>query len=94
VIQTTQSPIFKNPHFLQSDYRYTFQGMEADDEVKGEGNSVNFEFRMYDPRLGRWLSIDPVFKSHESPYAGFANNPIWFGDLDGADTLICIAAPL
>jgi len=30
--------------------------------------------------------MDPVVKHHESPYAAFANNPIWFGDPNGADT--------
>jgi hypothetical protein len=34
--------------------RYLFQGQEMDDEVKGDGNSVNISFRMHDPRLGRW----------------------------------------
>lgn len=71
-----------------SDYRYGFMGYEGDPEIKGEGNSYTTEFRQYDPRIGRWLSIDPVFKHHESPYAAYANNPIWFGDPNGGDTLV------
>ncbi|MBX2949284.1 MAG: hypothetical protein KF704_08390 [Crocinitomicaceae bacterium] len=44
------------------------------------------EFR-YDPTtFSRWYSVDPVVKAHESPYAGFSNNPIWFIDPNGADT--------
>ena len=27
-------------------YRYSFQGQEHDDEIKGAGNSINFEYRM------------------------------------------------
>jgi hypothetical protein len=30
------------------DYRYSFQGQESDPEIKGEGNSVNFKYRMHD----------------------------------------------
>ncbi len=37
--------------------------------------------------ISRWYSQDPLPKAHESPYAGFSNNPIWFLDPDGADTI-------
>jgi hypothetical protein len=33
-------------------YRYGFQGQEKDDEWKGSGNSINYKYRMHDPRLG------------------------------------------
>ncbi len=66
-------------------YRYMYQGQEADNEIKGAGNSYTTEFRQYDPRLGRWLSLDPL--AHEfaswSPYNAFACNPIRFIDPDG-----------
>lgn len=65
--------------------RYTFNGMERDDEVKGSGNSYTTEFRQYDPRLGRWLSIDPVTHPHMSPYNAFDNNPIIISDPSGAN---------
>ena len=41
------------------DYRYGFQGQEKDDEIKGEGNSVNYKYRMHDPRIGRFFAVDP-----------------------------------
>jgi RHS repeat-associated protein len=41
-------------------YRYGFQGQEKDDEVKGAGNSVNYTYRMHDPRLGRFFAVDPL----------------------------------
>ena len=68
-------------------YRYGFIGMEKDDEVKGEGNSYTTEFRQYDPRLGRWLSIDPEIKKYawQSPYVAFNNNPIYYDDPLGDD---------
>ena len=46
--------------FWSNSYRYGFNGMEKDDEVKGSGNSYDFGARMYDSRLGRWLSIDAL----------------------------------
>ena len=39
--------------------RMGFQGQEMDDEIKGDGNSVNYTYRMHDPRLGRFFAIDP-----------------------------------
>jgi RHS repeat-associated protein len=43
-------------------YRYGYQGSEMDNEVNGNGNSYTTEFRQLDPRLGRWMSVDPVFQ--------------------------------
>ena len=56
--------------------------MERDDEVSGAGNSYTTEFRQYDPRLGRWMSLDPLFANFpwQSPYVAFDNNPIYFTD--------------
>jgi RHS repeat-associated protein len=69
------------------DYRYAFNGMEHDPEVSGDGNSYTTEFRAYDPRLGRWKSLDPLMAkfAHSSPYVGFANNPIVFIDPYGLE---------
>ena len=55
-------------------------------EFAGIGNHNTAKFWEYDTRLGRRWNVDPVKKYHESPYATFANNPITFIDLDGADT--------
>lgn len=43
---------------------------------------------MYDPRLGRWMSIDPEFKQYPfmSPFSAFGNNPLYFVD-PGGETL-------
>jgi RHS repeat-associated protein len=57
-------------------YRYGYQGSEADDQVKGVGNIYSTYFRQLDPRLGRWLSIDPKATAWESPYVSMGNNPV------------------
>lgn len=54
-----------------------------DNEVKGSGNSYTTEFRQLDPRLGRWLSLDPVIQPWQSPYCSMDNNPIWYNDVFG-----------
>ena len=41
-------------------YRFGFNGKENDNEVKGAGNSVDFGARIYDSRLGRWMSVDSL----------------------------------
>lgn len=68
-------------------YRFAYQGSEQDDEIKGEGNSYTTEFRMLDPRLGRWLSIDPMAAKFpwQSPYASMDNNPISITDIFGLE---------
>jgi RHS repeat-associated protein len=68
-------------------YRYGFNGMEGDPEVKGAGNSYDYGARMHDPRIGRWFSRDEVVKPWISPYNFSANNPIIFIDPDGRDEI-------
>src|SRR5436309_3571832 len=67
------------------DYKYGFNGKMKDDEVKGNGNSYNFDDRLYDPRVGRWLSIDPLQREYPSlsHYGYAANSPLMFMDEDG-----------
>ena len=71
---------------IESDfYRRGFNGMEKDDEVKGEGNSYDFGARMYDARIGRWLSRDPREKDYVpfSPYIIALNSTLLLRDADG-----------
>jgi RHS repeat-associated protein len=69
-------------------YRYGYQGSEKDDEVKGEGNSYTTEFRMLDPRVGKWLSLDPLMNKYpwQSPYCSMDGNPICLNDRSGLST--------
>jgi hypothetical protein len=53
--------------------------------VKGLGNSLDFGSRIYDSRIGRWLSVDPLQNNYPflTPNNFVANNPIIFIDPDG-----------
>ncbi len=72
-------------NFNSSEYRFGFNGKESDDELKGTKNSYDFGARIYDPRIGSFLSIDPLWKifPYQSPYVFALNNPIRFIDIDG-----------
>jgi RHS repeat-associated protein len=66
-------------------YRYGFNSMEKDNEINVNGGSYDFGARIYDSRLGRWLSLDPLMKKyvHWSPYSYPVNCPIRIIDIDG-----------
>jgi len=77
-------------------YRFGFNGMEKDNELKGIGNSYDFTFRAYDSRLGRFMGIDPLFKQFpwNSAYA-FAENRVIDGvDLEGGEFKYSTLDPL
>jgi RHS repeat-associated protein len=70
-----------------SGYRYGFNGKENDNDVKGEGNQQDYGMRIYDPRLGRFLSVDPITKEYPelTPYQFASNRPIDGIDQDGLE---------
>jgi|GEM_PF-6342669 RHS repeat-associated protein len=76
-----QEALFAAPH------RFTFNGQERDDEMSGEGNSLSFKYRIEDSRLGRFFSVDPLFKEYEynSTYAFAENDVIRYLDLEGLE---------
>ena len=71
-------------------YRYGFNGKEEDDEVSGDGNQYDYGFRIYNPRIGRFLSVDPLTNKYPelSPYQFASNMPIIAIDLDGEEAKI------
>ncbi len=70
-----------------ADFRRGFQGQEHDDEVKGDGNSVNYKYRMHDPRVGRFFAVDPISANYpwNSPYAFSENRLIDGVELEGLE---------
>ena len=68
-----------------SGYRYSFQGQEKENEVKGDGKTFDFGARFYDSRVGRFLTVDP--KAREFPwqttYNYAANSPLILVDENG-----------
>lgn len=68
-----------------TEYRYGFNGKEKDKDISEGGQ--DYGMRIYDSRLGRFLSVDPITKDYPwyTPYQFAGNNPIKFIDLDGAE---------
>jgi RHS repeat-associated protein len=75
------------PGSTASSYRYGFNGKENDNEVEGTGNSIDYGMRVYDPRVGRFLSVDPLEGKYPwyTPYQYAGNKPIFAVDLDGLE---------
>ncbi|MCZ8285181.1 MAG: RHS repeat-associated core domain-containing protein [Bacteroidia bacterium] len=74
--------------FTSSSYRYGFNGKENDPEGMGGGGSTyDYGFRIYNPNLGRFLSVDPLTDSYPwyTPYQFAGNKVIEAIDLDGLE---------
>ncbi len=70
------------------DYRYGFNGKEKDkDREFGSLTHYDYGFRIYNPGVGRFLSVDPLVKDYPwySPYQFAGNTPIWAVDLEGLE---------
>lgn len=78
-----------NRHESSDKYRYGFQGQEKDDEIKGEGNSINYKFRMHDPRVGRFFAVDPLESNYPwyTPYQFSGNKVIRYVELEGLENV-------
>ena len=84
--------LIPNRHNSSNSYRYGFNGKEKDDELKGEGNHIDYGMRIYDDRVGRFLSVDPLTKTypHYTPYQFAGNTPMAAIDLDGEEPKIVV----
>lgn len=73
-------------------YRFGFNGKEEDDELNVDGGSYDFGARIYDGRLGRFVTIDPHWKRYQyvSTYVYCSNQPLLLKDEDGRDNVIYI----
>jgi RHS repeat-associated protein len=72
------------------EYRYGFNGKEKDDEGMGGGNQTyDYGFRIYNPSLGKFLSVDPLTSKYVfyTPYQFAGNKPIVAIDIDGLEDM-------
>ena len=76
-------------------YRYGYQGQEKDDEVKGKSNSLNYKYRMHDPRIGRFFAMDPLTSKYPyyTPYSFSGNIVIHAIELEGLEELVLSSPP-
>jgi len=77
----------KNREYVAfKDFRYKFNGKETDSET----GTQDYGFRIYNPALGRFLSVDPLTKNYPwyTPYQFAGNKPILAIDLDGLEEVI------
>jgi RHS repeat-associated protein len=80
--------IMPGKSYSSDKYRYGFNGKEKDDEgLGGGGSTYDYGFRIYNPAIGRFLSIDPLTKGYPelTPYQFASNSPIENIDLDGLE---------
>ncbi|MDQ2770222.1 MAG: RHS repeat-associated core domain-containing protein, partial [Bacteroidota bacterium] len=97
-VEHTLGPIVQENHFYA--YGQRNEGLSwARPSVRGYGRGYqgqntrfdeetgydNFELRLYDSRIGRWVSTDPMGQYH-SPYIGMGNDPVNSADPDGGET--------
>ncbi|EJF55171.1 RHS repeat-associated core domain protein, partial [Saprospira grandis DSM 2844] len=70
-------------------YRFGFNGKE-DDRDWGTQNIQDYGFRLYNPSIGKFLSVDPLSPDYPwyTPYQFAGNKPIWAVDLDGLEEKI------
>jgi RHS repeat-associated protein len=71
-------PNRKTPAAGNTSYRYGFNGKENDDEPYGDDNEQDYGMRIYDPRLGRFLSVDPIARQYPelTAYQFASNTPV------------------
>ncbi|WP_375577564.1 RHS repeat-associated core domain-containing protein [Marivirga tractuosa] len=70
-------------------YRYGFNGKEKDVDFN---NHYDYGFRIYNPRIAKFLSVDPLTKTYPmlTPYQFASNTPIQAIDLDGLEAKITV----
>ena len=76
-------------NWSSNEYKFGFNGKEKDDKVSGTGNQYDYGFRIYNPRIAKFLSVDPLTKNYPwyTPYQFAGNTPIQALDLDGLEIL-------
>jgi RHS repeat-associated protein len=86
-LKVVYSSLYENENSCAGSYRFGFNGQEKIDEVYGENNYLDFTYRGYNPRLGRFFAVDPLAPSYPmlTPYQFASNTPIWARELEGLE---------
>jgi RHS repeat-associated protein len=74
---------------LAGGYRYGYNGKEKDSNGELGLTTYDYGFRIYNPGLGKFLSVDPLTRSYPmlTPYQFASNRPIQMVDLDGLEAV-------
>lgn len=64
---------------------YQYNGVEFEDALGL--NLYEMDVRMYDPAIGRFNGVDPITHFSQGTSVAFDNNPIYWADPSGADSI-------
>jgi len=75
-----------NRNFQSTEYTFGLNGQEEDREWLNS-QAISFKYRVYDPRLSRFFSVDPIALKYPwwTPYQFAGNNPIAAQELEGLE---------
>lgn len=73
-------------------YRFAFNGKERDTDGLGDQTHYDYGFRIYNPEIARFLSVDPISPEYPelTPYQFASNTPIQAIDVDGLEATTII----
>ena len=85
----------KDRTFSDDTYRYGFNGKEKDNSISSTA-AYDYGFRIYDPRIAKFLSVDPLTSEYPyfTPYQFAGDQPIMSIDVDGLENQIAIDGTL
>ncbi|WP_281681684.1 RHS repeat domain-containing protein, partial [Zunongwangia profunda] len=65
--------------------KFKYNGIEFEESAGLD--LYEMDVRSYDPAIGRFTSLDPVTHFSQSTYTAFDNNPVFWSDPSGADSI-------
>ncbi len=74
---------------LAGGYRFGYNGKEKDNNGEFGLTNYDYGFRIYNPGLGRFLSVDPLVNSYPwyTPFQFAGNSPVSNIDIDGLEEM-------
>ncbi len=84
-LKAESEDIARPGYVTSTPFMYRYNGKEYQDELGL--NMYDMDMRQYDPAIARWVVLDPVIHHSMSPYNAFDNNPVFWADPSGADSI-------